>query len=84
MARRRSPGGPSAVLSIRLSPQEKAQLDEVIRASEETGRLAPGTISPAAFVRSALLKNLEGRIKVKEDASGKVERIDVEVDDDSG
>jgi hypothetical protein len=58
MGRPKNPEGPSTVISIRLSPKDEKILDDVIALSEEKLRLAPGTITRAAFVRSAVLKKL--------------------------
>jgi hypothetical protein len=46
---------PSPQIGVRISPQERMLLNRLIAAAERKSGLAPGTLTPASYARSALL-----------------------------
>jgi hypothetical protein len=45
----------SPQIGVRITPQERMLLMRLIAAAERKSNLAPGTITPASYARSALL-----------------------------
>lgn len=71
MEKRKKPigSGPSPQIGVRVSPGERRLLDRIIAAAERRASLAPGTITPAAYARSALLASMAAAQLEEEDAS---------------
>ena len=48
----------SPQIGVRISPQERMLLARLIAHAERKMRLAPGTLTPAGYARSALLEHM--------------------------
>jgi hypothetical protein len=65
---------PSPQIGVRISPQERMLLGRLIAAAERKADLAPGTLTPASYARSALLAYMAQAVAELEadgDAPGK-------------
>jgi hypothetical protein len=57
--RAQSPAAESSPqIGVRISPQERMLLARLIAHAERKMRLAPGTLTPAGYARSALLEHM--------------------------
>ncbi len=71
-AKRRETVSPQVVspqVGVRISRQERLLLDRLIAAAERKAGLAPGTITPASYVKSALVVYMAQQLRELE-ASG--------------
>jgi hypothetical protein len=59
----------SPQIGVRISRQERMLLNRLIAAAERKSGLAPGTITPASYARSALLAYMAQAL-AEEEASG--------------